>query len=258
MAAIVDHAVCLRQWDWSETSQTVSLLTREHGVVRGLAKGSRRQPGRFGGGIESATRGEVVFHPKPAHTLATIAGWDVLETFPAARSSVVGFAGATLMIEATQRGISESDPHPAVYDALVEAMRTADRGSASVAEYLWRLLVDTGHKPELDRDVATGDSAPRGRTIGFDPSLGGVTTDPGAGVSSGVWRVRGETLEYLRGLERAGPLKSPMGRGDEVSDRAARLLARYVETQWGVGLVSLPAFWSTSEKAAEVADGPDR
>lgn len=252
--------MCLRQWDWSETSQTVSLLTREHGVVRGLAKGSRRQPGRFGGGIESATRGEVVFHPKPAHTLATIAGWDVLETFSAARSSVAGFAGATLMIEATQRGISESDPHPAVYDALVEALRTADRGSACVAAFLWRLLVDTGHKPELDHDVANGDATPfpRGRTIGFDPLRGGVTTDPGPGVTSGVWRVRGETLEYLRGLDRAGSSVVPPGRNDDVPDRAARLLARYVEAQWGVGLVSLPAFWSTSEKNAEVADGPDR
>jgi len=38
--SITDDAVVLRVWDFSETSQTVALLTRARGSVRGLAKGS--------------------------------------------------------------------------------------------------------------------------------------------------------------------------------------------------------------------------
>ena len=43
MPIIADTAICIRCWDFSETSQTVSLVTREHGVVRGLAKGAKRE-----------------------------------------------------------------------------------------------------------------------------------------------------------------------------------------------------------------------
>jgi recombinational DNA repair protein (RecF pathway) len=42
---IIDQAIVVRLWDFSETSQTVSLFLREHGMLRGLAKGSRRAAG---------------------------------------------------------------------------------------------------------------------------------------------------------------------------------------------------------------------
>ncbi|MHC4990131.1 MAG: DNA repair protein RecO, partial [Planctomycetota bacterium] len=60
MPTIQDQAVCIRHWDFSETSQTVSLLSREHGVIRGLAKGAKREKGTFSGGIDLLTVGEVV------------------------------------------------------------------------------------------------------------------------------------------------------------------------------------------------------
>ena len=66
MPAIRDEALCIRHWDWSETSQTVSLFTRTHGLVRGLAKGSRREKSNFSGGIELLTRGQALFILKPA------------------------------------------------------------------------------------------------------------------------------------------------------------------------------------------------
>ena len=42
MPTISDYAICIRRWDFSETSQTVSLFTRESGIIRGLAKGAKR------------------------------------------------------------------------------------------------------------------------------------------------------------------------------------------------------------------------
>ena len=67
-----DIAVCVRHWDFSETSQTVSLLTREHGILRGLAKGSRRDKGDFSGGIDLLTCGEVIAIVKPSGAMATL------------------------------------------------------------------------------------------------------------------------------------------------------------------------------------------
>ena len=49
MHTLKDTAICIRRWDFSETSQTVSLLTREHGILRGLAKGAKREKGTFSG-----------------------------------------------------------------------------------------------------------------------------------------------------------------------------------------------------------------
>ena len=62
-----DQGVCIRHWDFSETSQTVSLFGRGLGLVRGLAKGARRERGSFSGGIGLLARGEIVAVVKPEH-----------------------------------------------------------------------------------------------------------------------------------------------------------------------------------------------
>ena len=45
MAAIKDEAIVLRRLDYSETSQVLVFLTREHGLRRLIAKGIRRVVG---------------------------------------------------------------------------------------------------------------------------------------------------------------------------------------------------------------------
>ena len=65
VANLVDQAICIRHWDWSETSQTVSLFCRASGILRGLAKCARRERGSFSGGIDLLARGEVVAVVKP-------------------------------------------------------------------------------------------------------------------------------------------------------------------------------------------------
>ena len=87
MPTVIDQAICIRHWDWSETSQTVSLFARDTGIVRGMAKGARREKAPFSGGLEVLTRGEMVAIIKPSSDLANITAWDLQETFPAAQSS---------------------------------------------------------------------------------------------------------------------------------------------------------------------------
>ena len=56
MPAQHDQAICIRHWDYSETSQTVGLFGRTLGCFRGLAKGARRERGSFSGGLDLLTR----------------------------------------------------------------------------------------------------------------------------------------------------------------------------------------------------------
>jgi DNA repair protein RecO (recombination protein O) len=85
MPPLTDNAICIRRWDYSETSLTVSLFLRNHGVVRGMAKGAKRARGGFEGGIDLLTLGQVAAIIKPARDLATVTQWRVLDTFRALR-----------------------------------------------------------------------------------------------------------------------------------------------------------------------------
>ena len=105
MPRIKDQAICLRLLDWSETSQIVQLLTREHGKVSGLAKGSKRfapsSIARFSGGIELMTGGELLANHKPTTDLLNITEWDLQQPWWHAASQVLLLApelrGASLV-----------------------------------------------------------------------------------------------------------------------------------------------------------------
>lgn len=243
MATLRDCAICIRHWDWSETSQTVSLFTREAGLVRGIAKGAKREKAPFSGGIELLTRGEVLALVKPGTELANITAWDLQEMFPAIRSSLRAFHCAMYMADAAQHAIHDHDPHPALFDALVTGLRTLgqDATTAVVLNYLWATLTETGWVPELTRDVVSGTPLSSSATYGFAPSLGGFTIErpplpPGAAPGP-VWGVRSETVALLRSLAAGQELN-----GQAVA-RAAKLLNAYLSFVLGKELITAAAIF---------------
>ncbi len=210
MGGIIDSGVCLRTWDWSETSQTSLIFFREIGMLRVLAKGSRRQSSPFSGGLEAVTAAEGRVFPKRAGGLSTLASWDLDERFEAPRRTLTGFSDACYMTEVVSRVITELDPHPGLYDALMTGLRIAGSGEHAVVRLQWAALVEGGHQPDLDgqpgEPLAAG-----GRVFAFSPLYGRVIA-PKEHVGGEVWRVREATVIYLRALNdpSVSPDQSPI------------------------------------------------
>lgn len=226
MPAVHDQGICIRHWDFSETSQTVSLFGRALGIVRGLAKGARRERGAFDGGIDLLSRGEFGAIVRPGKELATLTEWDLLEVFPRLRADLSANRSAYYMADLVGRMLQPEDPHPVLFDALVAALRTigaartaeepAPDGAAALLGFQWSLLVETGYRPRIEREIP-------GDVLAFSPAAGGLV-DPADGHDGPLWKVRLSTVECLRSAAAGAS-----GRPDAASlDRANRLLAAYL------------------------------
>lgn len=241
MPTIRDLAICIRHWDWSETSQTVSLFTRTHGVVRGLAKGSKREKSPFSGGIELLTMGEVVAITRSTGAMATITAWDLIDAYPAARRSLRAFFVGSYLMDLVHRSLTDEDPHPAMFDRVVEALASlATDPDRALLLAQWAALTETGYRPEVRADVLTGEPLGGDAPLTFLPRLGGFAGN--AGEAEG-WRVRPETRAVLADLDQGGP---PPGAGESVI-RAARLLGSYVRHVLGEEPPSMHLVFSESE-----------
>ncbi|MCC6659258.1 MAG: DNA repair protein RecO [Phycisphaerales bacterium] len=257
MPTVVDQAVCIRQWEWSETSQTVSLFGREVGLFRGLAKGARRKGARFSGGLETLTSGEAVAIIKPGPVLATLTAWDLRETFPALRASLTAFHAGLFLADLVQHALTEHDPHPAVYDAMTAALRGLgpdEAGNlAGALRFQWLLLSETGYRPDLASDVLTGGPLAGAALYGFAPLRGGVTADPRAPGHTAankaateprgtqVWRVRAQTIDLLRAIDSGA---AAIAADADALRRANRLLAAYLREVLGRDLPAAGPFLS--------------
>lgn len=226
MPVITDTAICIRRWDFSETSQTVSLFTREHGIIRGLAKGAKREKGNFSGGLDVLTRGEVVVNIKPpgsGRELALITAWHLQELYRVLRQNLRANRAALYMADLVHHMLQEQDPHPGVFDALAAALEELNDPKAiepGLLRFQWALLSDTGYQPELRRDAQSGAALPEDGTLEFSARAGGLVSESqGEG-----WRVRRETIQALRTVA-AG--ESIAALDEESIRRANRLLAAY-------------------------------
>lgn len=226
MPPIRDQAIVLRQWEYSETSQTASLFTREHGLLRGLAKGSRRDRGSFCGGIEGLTRGEVGASVRPNSELATLTDWDLQEVFWSTRRDLAAHLAGMYMVDLLHHALRPLDPHAVLFDRALDALRAIDHAPnipATVLRFQWALGEETGFQPRLTENDHDDDRAPvsSGKARLFSPTRGGVVPDAEGGEA---WKVRPETLALLAALRNGEP---PQSAERAVVLRASRLLGAY-------------------------------
>jgi DNA repair protein RecO (recombination protein O) len=223
-------AVCVRHWDFSETSQTVSLFSRENGLLRGLAKGAKRAGGRFSGGIDLLTRGQVVAIVKPGRELATLTDWTLLRSWRAIRHDLAANQAAYYLADLVQRMVGQADPHPRLYDALLaalDALETRGAAAAATLSFQWTIVSELGHRPRFH-----GEALPAAPTVRFRPEDGSLAAD---GEPQG-WKVRRGTVELLASLgdELPANLVALRSAEPESLGRANRLLAAYLRHLLGV------------------------
>lgn len=230
MPRYTDLAICIRDLDWSETSQVVVLLTQNHGKVRALAKGSRRQSpsavARFSGGINLLNLGQAIFSTRPTTQLAAMTEWDLRADHHHLRTHLPAQWSAMYAADLTHALLADEDPHTGAFAALATLLDELARPahvSAALLRFQWVLLGEVGYRPELDHDVADGGALPLAKTYSFDPRLGGLTARNG--IRDERWRVRRETVELLRKV--AGEPNANLLADAETINRANRLLCTY-------------------------------
>jgi DNA repair protein RecO (recombination protein O) len=206
MAIAHDQGICIRHWDFSETSQTVTLFGRDGGIVRGLAKGARRERGAFDGGIDLLSRGEFGVIRSARKELATLTEWDLLEVFPRLRTDLHANRAAFYMADVLGRMLAPDDPHPALYDRFARSLRALGGaapgegpsidGPAALLAFQWSLLGETGHRPDIDSAAPVGPDV-----VEYLPEAGSFR-EPGPGGPAGArWKVRRTTVAQLRACE---------------------------------------------------------
>jgi recombinational DNA repair protein (RecF pathway) len=77
-----------------------------------------------------------------------------------------------------QHTLHERDPHPALFDHLLAALRMLgpkDQNPRAILAFQWATLVQTGYRPELDADIVADAPLARASSYAFAPRLGGFT-----------------------------------------------------------------------------------
>jgi DNA repair protein RecO (recombination protein O) len=228
----VGEAIVLRTWPFHEADLLVSLFTREHGRVKGIARHAMRSRRRFGGALEPMTHVRATWAERPKQELVRL---DAFEIITSPMTEAIDFARVAA-IELIAEVLDEL-PEGAVEDAVfrlalaVLAELRVGRVWMPVTYFcLWmnRLM---GWMPELGGCIVCG-ARLVGETVWYSATSDGVTCAddrrPGSvGLSSANVA---EAARMFRGTV-AGLAEEdwPKSRGVELRRFAVETLERHLE-----------------------------
>ena len=176
MPLLATPAVILHVMPYGETSKIVRLLTREAGLVSGIARGARGKKSRTGPRLDLFAAGTASLLLKETRDLHPLTAFEIATAHAGLAHDVRRFAAASAIAEVALRCVSE-EAHPEVFDAVsagLDAVESAPNelldGAGLVA--CWGLVAALGFAPVLDRCAVCG--APVGETLAFSAEQGGA------------------------------------------------------------------------------------
>ena len=233
-----DEGVVLRAQKLGEADRIVTLLTRDHGRVRAVAKGVRRTSSRIGARLEPFGHVDVQFYA--GRTLDGVTQVETIAAYGAALVHDYGrYTAGQAMLETAER-LTPEEGEPAVQQYLLlvgglRALVAAEHDAGLVLDaYLVRSLAVAGWAPSFDSCARCGAPGPH---RAFSVSAGGALC--------AADRLPGSAAPALETMALLGALLTgDWDVADSSEPRARReasgLVAAYLSWQLERGLRSLP------------------
>ncbi len=230
------EAIVLRTWPFHEADLLVSLFTREHGRVKGIARHAMRSRRRFGGALEPMTHVRATWAERPRHQITQeLVRLDAFEIITSPLTAPIDFARVAAL-ELIAEVIDEL-PEGAVEDSVfrlalaVLAELHVGRVWMPVTYFcLWmnRLM---GWMPELGACIVCGTRL-ADTPVWYSPTSDGVTCadDRRPGSSPLTAASVSDAIRMFRGtVATLAQEPWPKSRGTELRRFAVDILERHLE-----------------------------
>ncbi|HEY8591145.1 MAG TPA: DNA repair protein RecO, partial [Naasia sp.] len=192
-----DEAVVLRTHKLGEADRIVTMLSRNHGKIRAVAKGVRRTSSKFGARLEPFMVVDVQLYE--GRSLDVITQAESLASYGAAiAEDYAAYTAANVMVETADK-LVEGERSLQQYLLLLGALRSLSKGEhgpgLTLDSYLLRALSIAGWAPTFSDCAVTGAPGPH---TAFVVQLGGVVAD--AAAPPGAPRLQPAVLSLLGSL----------------------------------------------------------
>ena len=230
-----DEAVVLRTHKLGEADRIVTMLTRQHGKVRAVAKGVRRTGSKFGARLEPFMVADVQLYEGRSLDIVTqaesIGSYGALIT-----ADYPSYTAASVMVETADK-LTESEGSLQQYLLLVGALRSLSRrehgAGLTLDSYLLRALSMAGWAPSFQDCARCGAIGDHSAVV---VQLGGIVCDGCA--PPGSPRLDAATIALLSALL-TGDWEHVRTTAERTQAQATGIVAAYTQFHLERGLRSL-------------------
>ena len=169
------EGIVLKSFDFRETSRIATFLTRDYGKVKGVLKGIRKDPRKFGSSIEKFSLNDVVYYQYRNSDIHLVSHCDMKDFFTGLRGDLERMTAASYATELIDTLMPSEEQNAEIYDlmrAFLKSLQTTPDVPKLVQTFQIKILSLSGFKPHLEACVRCSkkvEDAPR-----FSLRLGGL------------------------------------------------------------------------------------
>ncbi len=239
MAVFESEALILRTYNFAEADKIVVCLTRDAGVIRGVAKGCRKLKSRFGAALEPFTLTRITYYQKENQELASISTAEILTSHFDLSSHAETLTGLAYMGDLV---LEFSPPHHVneklyrMVKACLEAISQSQQDLPLILRYfeVWLLKLE-GYLPDLRRCAECGSIFDDTRVAFLASDLSFRCRNCSNGGGNAVSR---RLQQQLRAAQKLAPVvfsqessEVPASIHKEMAELTHQLIARVLERQ---------------------------
>lgn len=195
--------VVLRRRDFDEGDRLITVLTRDRGKLRLLAKGARKVTSRKAAHVDLFRQVDLLVHQ--GRTFGVVSQAETIQAFAGLADDLERLAAAYYVADLTDTFVGEGDDARGVYDLLIEVLQWLESGcDPKLAQRYFELhLLDLeGYRPEFYRCPGCGEWLEEQVNL-FDVDEGSMCCPACAGGRSRARQVSVGAQKVLRFLQRS-------------------------------------------------------
>lgn len=169
------EAIVLKSFDFRETSRIVTFYTRNHGKVKGVLKGIRKDPRKFGSSVDRFSLNDIVFYQYRNSDIHLVSQCDMKDYYFPIRQDFRKMAAASYVLELVDAIMPVEQKNEEIFDLILQylsSLGSAQDISKLVHVFQIKTLVYSGFRPHLDTCVKC-ERKVQGQTR-FSMQLGGL------------------------------------------------------------------------------------
>ncbi|MBF0570359.1 MAG: DNA repair protein RecO [Candidatus Omnitrophica bacterium] len=169
------EGIVLKSSDLRETSRMATFLTRDYGKVKGVLKGIRKDPGKFGSSVEKFSLNDIVYYQYLNSDIHLVSQCDMKDFFSGLRQDLERMTAASYAAELIDTLMPAEEQNLEIYNLMqlfLKCLQTTSDIGKLVQTFQIKILSLSGFKPHLETCVrCSNDVADSPR---FSLRLGGL------------------------------------------------------------------------------------
>lgn len=129
-------AIVLSVLPYRESSCIISLLTRFHGRIQGIARGVKKQGAKKSIPVERGTLIDTIVYHRAQRDIQNLGEIQISEFFPSIRSDIEKTALRDVALELIIKSITDTESHPELFDSVFEFLLDLDKGEHNLSDCL--------------------------------------------------------------------------------------------------------------------------